>query len=186
MTDQKSKHSIHMIIKLHAKTYPLLTKSNWTNSQTKNQNNHSIKSKSSQTNIHMTKKTMEKTKKFHWKISSTVTTFTLKNTFQNDSCSQKSRQQKENREPHPCNKTVRNPWTLGKKKSEIRQPKVKTCESPPSDTCEPSTPHLITGSFTSKTCAVYLYHRNTSTPLHLPHQKLGDFQSMFLTFFFLH
>lgn len=25
---------------------------------------------------------------------------------------------------------------------------------------------------------------NTSTPLHLPHQKLGDFQSMFLTFFF--
>lgn len=84
MTDQKSKHSIHMIIKLHAKTYPLLTKSNWTNSQTKNQNNHSIKSKSSQTNIHMTKKTMEKTKKFHWKISSTVTTFTLKNTFQND------------------------------------------------------------------------------------------------------
>lgn len=61
MTDQKSKHSIHMIIKLHAKTYPLLTKSNWTNSQTKNQDNHSVKSKSSQTNIHMTKKkTMEK------------------------------------------------------------------------------------------------------------------------------
>lgn len=36
---------------------------------------------------------------------------------------------------------------------------MKTCESPSSDTCEPSTPHLITGSFTSKTCAVYLYHR---------------------------
>lgn len=78
MTDQKSKHSIHMIIKLHAKTYLLLTKSNWTNSQTKNQNDHSIKSKSSQTNIHMTKKTMEKQKHF-----STVISFTLKNTFQN-------------------------------------------------------------------------------------------------------
>lgn len=80
MTDQKSKHSIHMIIKLHAKTYPLLTKSNWTNSQTKNQNNHSIKSKSSQTNIHMTKKKQWKNKN----ISSTVISFTLKNTFQND------------------------------------------------------------------------------------------------------
>lgn len=175
-----------MIIKLHVKN-KFMTKSNWTNSQTKDQNNHSIKSKSSKTNIHMTKKTMEKQKiffekypalcshKFHFK----------KNTFQNDSCPKNlgSKKKTENR-PHPCNKTVRNLWTLGKKKSEIRQPKVKTCESPPSDTCEPSTPHLITGSFTSKTCAVYLYHRNTSTPLHLPHQKLGDFQSMFLTFFF--
>lgn len=84
MTDQKSKHSIHMIIKLHAKTYPLLTKSNWTNSQTKNQDNHSVKSKSSQTNIHMTKKNNGKTKKLVWKISSTVISFTLKNTFQND------------------------------------------------------------------------------------------------------
>lgn len=184
MTDQKSKHSIHMIIKLHAKTYPLLTKSNWTNSQTKNQNNHSIKSKSSQTNIHMTKKNNGKTKTFVWKISSKVISFTLKNTFQNDLFQKSNSKKKTENRPHPCNKTVRNPWTLGKKKSEIRQPKVKTCESPPSDTCEPSTPHLITGSFTSKTCAVYLYHRNTSTPLHLPHQKLGYFQSMFLTFFF--
>lgn len=185
MTDQKSKHSIHMIKKLHAKTYPLLTKSNWTNSQTKNQNNHSIKSKSSQTNIHMTKKKQWKNKNICLKNIQHSHKFHFKKHISKRLLFQKSSSKKktENR-PHPSNKTVRNPWTLGKKKSEIRQPKVKTCESPPSDTCEPSTPHLITGSFTSKTCAVYLYHRNTSTPLHLPHQKLGDFQSMFLTFFF--
>lgn len=171
-----------MIIKLHVKN-KFMTKSNWTNSQTKDQNNHSIKSKSSKTNIHMTKKTMEKQKIFFENIQHSHK-FHFKKHISKRLLSQKSRQQKENREPHPCNKTVRNPWTLGKKISEIRQPKVKTCESPPSDTCEPSTPHLITGSFTSKTCAVYLYHRNTSTPLHLPHQKLGDFQSMFLTFLF--
>lgn len=80
MTDQKSKHSIHMIIKLHAKTYPLLTKSNWTNSQTKNQNNHS---QVKQISI-WRKKNNGKTKTFVWKISSTVISFTLKNTFQND------------------------------------------------------------------------------------------------------
>lgn len=178
MTDQQSKHSNHMIIKLHAKTYLLLTKSNWTNSQTKNQ----IQIKSNK--YPYDEKNNGKTKNFLWKISSTVISFTLKNTFQNDLFQKSNSKKKTENRPHPCNKTVRNPWTLGKKKSEIRQPKVKTCESPPSDTCEPSTPHLITGSFTSKTCAVYLYHRNTSTPLHLPHQKLGDFQSMFLTFFF--
>lgn len=147
MTDQKSKHSNHMIIKLHAKTYPLLTKSNWTNSQTKNQ----IQIKSNK--YPYDKKNNGKTKTFLWKISSTVISFTLKNTFQNDLFQKSNSKKKTENRSHPCNKTVRNPWTLGKKKSEIRQPKVKTCESPPSDTCEPSTPHLITGSFTSKTCA---------------------------------
>lgn len=99
MTDQKSKHSIHMIIKLHAKTYPLLTKSNWTNSLTKNQNNHSIKSKSSKTNIHMMKKQW-KNKKIVWKISSTVISFTLKNTFQNDSCSKNLAAKRKQRTDH--------------------------------------------------------------------------------------
>lgn len=124
MTDQKSKHSIHMIIKLHAKTYPLLTKSNWTNSQTKNQNNHSIKSKSSQTNIHMTKKNNGKTNTFLWKISSTVISFTLKNTFQNDLFQKSNSKKKTENRPHPCNKTVRNPWTLGKKI--IRNPSAES------------------------------------------------------------
>lgn len=78
MTDQKSKHSNHMIIKLHAKTYPLLTKSNWTNSQTKNQ----IQIKSNK--YPYDEKNNGKTKTFLWKISSTVISFTLKNTFQND------------------------------------------------------------------------------------------------------
>lgn len=78
MTDQQSKHSNHMIIKLHAKTYPLLTKSNWTNSQTKNQ----IQIKSNK--YPYDEKNNGKTKTFLWKISSTVISFTLKNTFQND------------------------------------------------------------------------------------------------------
>lgn len=71
---------------------------------------------------------------------------------------QKSSSKRKQQRLHPCNKTVIREHEK-KKKSKIRQPKVKTCESPSSDTCEPSTPHLITGSFTSKTCAVYLYHR---------------------------
>lgn len=119
MTDQKSKHSIHMIIKLHAKTYPLLTKSNWTNSQTKNQNNHS---QVKQISI-WRKKNNGKTKTFVWKISSTVISFTLKNTFQNNLFQKSSSKKKTENRPHPCNKTVRNPWTLGKK---IRNPSAES------------------------------------------------------------
>lgn len=124
MTDQQSKHSNHMIIKLHAKTYPLLTKSNWTNSQTKNQ----IQIKSNK--YPYDEKNNGKTKTFLWKISSTVISFTLKNTFQNDLFQKSNSKKKTENRPHPCNKTLRNPWTLGKKNPKSVSRKWKHASPP--------------------------------------------------------
>lgn len=129
MTDQKSKHSIHMIIKLHAKTYPLLTKSNWTNSQTKNQNNHS---QVKQISI-WRKKNNGKTKTFVWKISSTVISFTLKNTFQND-LFQKSNSKKKTENHILVTKqfVIREHW--GKKNPKSVSRKWKHASPPPHQT----------------------------------------------------
>lgn len=118
MTDQKSKHSIHLIIKLHVKTYPLLTKSNWTNSQTKNQ----IQIKSNK--YPYDEKNNGKTKTFLWKISSTVISFTLKNTFQNSSSSKNLTAKRKQRTDHILvtkQFVIREHWEKKNPKSDSRK-----------------------------------------------------------------